>query len=156
MRTPAERLRPGPTRGAGWALIALLALLAGSCGGGQDAPLPPSPQVVEVKMREYAFDYDRSIGPGRTVFRVHNTGRRRHDLVLIPLPQDLPPIDVQLRSKTRRVVAPLGRVRPLRPDASGTFAADLAPGRYGMVSFVTDATGTTDADKGMNTEFRVR
>lgn len=141
----------------GWAIISLLGLIVSSCGGdGEDAPLPPPPRTVQVQMREYGFRYDRSIGPGRTVFRARNTGRLRHELVLIPLPKSFPPIGVQLRSKTRQVIAPLAHLQPVRPARSGTFAVDLAPGRYAMVSFVTNRDGMSDALKGMSSEFRVR
>ena len=107
-------------------------------------------------MREYGFGYDRSVRPGRTVFRVRNTGRLSHELVLIPLPKNFPPIDVQLRSKKRQVIAPIAHLQPVQPGRSGTFAVDLAPGRYAMVSFVTDRNGMSEALKGMNSEFRVR
>lgn len=155
-RTAAGTIAFGPPRGVGWAIVALVALVVSSCGGdSQDAALPPPPQVVNVQMREYAFAYDRPISPGRTVFRVHNSGRRTHELVLIPLPEDFPPLDEQFRSKTGRLIAPLGRVRPLKPGRSGTFAVDLTPGRYGMASLVDDSDGTSDARKGMTSEFRV-
>jgi hypothetical protein len=136
----------------------LLALLASSCGAEQaSAPLPPGPQVVDVQLRDYRFVYDRSsIAPGRTVFQVRNTGDRRHELGLIPLPENFPPLDAELRSKTSRAVALLARLQPIGPDTSGTFAVNLTPGRYGMVCFVTAPDGTPHALKGMNSEFRVR
>jgi hypothetical protein len=141
----------------GWAIISLLGLLLSSCGeNGEDAPLPPPPHAVQVQMREYGFRYDRSIGPGRTVFRVRNTGRLSHELVLIPLSKNFPPIDVQLRSKTRQLIAPFARLELVRAGRSGTFAVDLAPGRYAMVSFIKDRKGMSDALKGMTSEFRVR
>lgn len=154
--TPPGRIRCGPPRSALWAIVALVALVVSSCGGdSHEAALPPPPQVVKVQMGEYAFAYDRSIRPGRTVFRVHSSGRRTHELVLIPLAEDFPPLDKQFRSKTGRLIAPLGRVRPLKPGRSGSFAVDLAPGRYGMASLVDDSDGTSDARKGMTSEFRV-
>lgn len=138
-----------------WAVILLLGLILSSCGGGEDAPLPPPPKTVQVQMREYGFSYDRSIAPGRTVFRARNTGRLMHELVLIPLPKNFPPIDVQLRSNIRRTIAPLAHPQPVRAGGSDTFAVDLAPGRYAMVSFIKDRNGMPDALKGMTSEFRV-
>lgn len=156
-RTPHRRIRLRERRSAACAIVYVLALLTSSCGGGSaNAPLPPSPHVVAVHMREYAFGYDRSIAPGRTVFRVRNTGRLRHDLVLIPLPNDFPPIDVQLHSRTRRAIASVAHLPPVRPDRSGTFAVDLTPGRYAMVSFVAEGNRKSDALQGMSSEFRVR
>lgn len=140
-----------------WGVISVLGLLVSSCGGdGEGAPLPPPPQAVQVQMREYGYAYDRSIASGRTVFRVRNAGRLSHELVLIPLPKNFPPINVQLRSKTRQVIAPLAHLQPVQAGGSGTFAVNLAPGRYAMVCFLKDREGVSHARKGMSSEFRVR
>jgi len=138
-------------------LLCSLALLASSCGNDRaNDALPPPPQIVDVQLREYRFDYAGPIRPGRTVFRVRNTGRLKHELVLLPWPESLPPIDVQLHSKTRQLLAPLAHLKPMAPNSGGTFAVDLAPGRYAMVCFVNGPHGMPDALKGMSSEFRVR
>lgn len=153
--TPPRRHR-GVARGPLWALPTLT-LLAASCGGeDKEAPLPPPPRVVEVDMREYRFDYTPRIPRGRVVFRAHNRGRRAHEIVLVPVPENFPPIDKQLHSKTRRPVGKLAHLRPLRPGESDAFAVDLVPGRYAMVDFITARDGEINGLKGMNSEFRVR
>jgi hypothetical protein len=55
-------------------------------------------------MREYRFEYDPSLGAGRTVFQVHNDGREGHVFGLYLLPDDLPPIEEQLKGENRQVV----------------------------------------------------
>lgn len=147
-------------RRRGTAVVAgiALALLAGSCGGkGGNARLPSAPPTVNVAMREYRFDYDQSSVPrGRVVFRGRNIGHRTHAIVLVALPEGFPPINEQLHSKTRRGLATLAYLHPLRPGMSDSFAVELAPGRYAMISFVKGRDGVPDALKGMNSEFRVR
>jgi hypothetical protein len=117
--------------------------------------LPPPPERVHVDLREYRISYKPPSLGGRVVFRVRNTGRRKHDLVLVPLPEGLPPIQEQIRSNQRRAVGTLASVKVLLPGRSAVVAADLPPGRYGMVSLVEDSSGTSDAKKGMASEFRV-
>ncbi len=72
------------------------------------------------------------------------------------LPEDFPPIDKQLRSKTRRAAPTVAYHHPLGPGASDAIALDLTPGRYAMVCFIEGRDGTPHGLKGMNSEFRVR
>jgi hypothetical protein len=107
-------------------------------------------------MSDYAFQHPPDVAPGRVVFRISNAGSRTHSMVLVELPEDLPPIREQLRSDVRQPVDNLARL-PDRPAGSrDTFAVDLVPGRYGMVCFVADPDGVSHALKGMSSEFRVR
>lgn len=107
-------------------------------------------------MEEYRFKYDKNIPAGRVVFEVVNTGRVSHRLSLLPLADDLPPIDVQLRGAERRVIEPFAGVNALRPRTRGAFAVDLLPGvRYAMVCFLVDESDRqSHALKGMTSEFR--
>ena len=118
--------------------------------------MPPRPAVVPVVLREYRFDYEPPAAPGRVVFRVRNGGKLSHELLLLPLPEDFPPIREQVRGKTRRAVGTLAFLKPLRPRRSGVFAVDLKPGRYAMVCLIEGPRGETHAMKGMTSEFRVR
>lgn len=107
-------------------------------------------------MRDYRYDYDSAIPRGRVVFRAHNVGSHTHELVMEKLPEDFPPLDKQLHSKTRRPLPTLAYLHPLRPGESDAFATELTPGRYGILSFVRGRDGKVDALKGMNSEFRVK
>jgi len=106
-------------------------------------------------MREYHFDHPPQVPAGRVVFRVHNGGSVTHEAILVALPEDVPPIDQQLRSATRVGVDTIATLRNRAPGSNGTFAADLTTGRYAFVCFLMDPDGVSHALKGMASEFRV-
>ena len=144
---------PGAGVVAGLTALALL----GACQGSSDEPaLPPSPAVVTVTMREYRFEIDRTVPRGRVVFRLVNGGRLRHQPDLIPLAEELPPIDEQVRGQRRAVITPFAGVAGRDPGEVGTFAVDLEPGqRYAFVCFARDPDdGQSHALQGMTSEFR--
>lgn len=119
------------------------------------AALPSAPPIVTVVMTDFSLAYMPRVPAGRVVFHARNVGKVRHNLVLLPLPDDLPPFDEQLRGKERRIADPFGALRPVRPGESREFAIDLEPGRrYGIFCSVVDAEGKSHAVKGMNSEFR--
>lgn len=144
----------GRCRRVPWLWVALAILAA--CGKGADPVLPVPPPVVAVEMTEYRFDYEGPIPSGRVVFRVHNAGRVEHRLSILPLGEDFPPIDEQLRGTKRRAVSPYAGVPNRRPGERGTFAVDLVAGRrYAMICLVVDTPdGQSHALKGMTSEFR--
>lgn len=158
--TEAPRATIGQHASGGllWSGLVLLALLGG-CTGGRDQPryLPRGPAVVNVVEQDHGYSLDRSdIPAGRTLFRVENRSGLFHDLSLVALPEDMPPIDQQLRSGDRRAVAALAGLPSRGPGSSDAFAVDLAPGRYGLVCFEMDGTGEAHALLGQVVEFRVR
>jgi hypothetical protein len=107
-------------------------------------------------MTEYRFDHLPEAPAGRVVIRAHNAGSLPHSMVLVQLDEDLPPLDQQLHSDTRRAVPTLAQVPAHPPGSSDTLAVDLTPGRYGFVCFVKDPDGVPHSLKGMSSEFRVR
>lgn len=122
---------------------------------GQPERLPAGPQVVEVDLAEYRFEYDPAIAAGRVLFRVTNTGSVAHSLTVLPLGEDIPPIDQQLRGGERRAITPFAGVGARRPGTSTTFAVNLEPGaRYAFVCFLVDAQGKAHSLRGMSSEFR--
>lgn len=134
------------------------ALLLASCQSSAPDPvaaLPPGPQQVEVEMSEYSFSYNTGITSGRVLFRVRNTGSVVHSLQMLPLSEDIPPIDQQVRGDQRLAVRPFAGVDALDPGTSTTFAVDLAPGvRYALLCFRADGDGTSHLLRGMTSEFR--
>lgn len=136
----------------------VLAAVAGGCGGsGRDgAPLPAGPAVVTVTMREYHFDHPTPVPSGRVEFRFVNEGRRVHQPDMIPLSEDLPPIDEQLRGEERAAVTQFAGIPPRNPGEVGTYAVDLVPGqRYAIICFARDPDDDeSHALQGMSTEFR--
>lgn len=159
-RTPnvapsAERARP-VARARWLCVLVVVALVATSCQSRHKASLPRPPAAVNVSLREYGIKFNPPASAGRAVFRVRNGGSKKHELVLVPLPEGLPAIQEQVRLKVRRAVGTLALVKPLRPGGTAVLAVDLAPGRYGMVGLLEDSKGVSDAKKGMAAEFRVR
>lgn len=144
-------------RAARWAVAGVLLLAVPACGAdpAPTRPLPPGPETVDVTMREYHFDLPDILPRGRVVFRARNAGRVPHDLALVLLGEDVPPIAEELRNERGRLVRTLASMPPRAPGATGTFAVDLAPGRYAVICFVADQDGAQHARKGMASEFRV-
>lgn len=106
-------------------------------------------------MQDYAFEFDAPQQAGRVVFELTNDGDELHDVNLLPLPEDTPPIDEQLHGDQRRQVRNFAEVQPLQPGETGTFAVDLEPGRrYALICFQTDDGDRPHALQGMNAEFR--
>lgn len=136
-------------------VAALTAVLFGlslvACGG-----YPTRPGVAAVTMVDYRFAAPAQVPVGRVVFDVVNHGQHPHELVLVPLPQDFPPLNQQLHSNTRRALPTIAVLPALQPGGSGTFAVDLAAGRYGIISFAQGSDGTIDALRGMNAEIHAQ
>lgn len=157
----ARSATPGtaPARAREWRRVVAAAVVVGvasACTPSIRREAPAGAPVVDVGMDEYAFSMDGGdLRAGRVVFRARNLGRLDHEFVLTELPADLPPLAEQLQSDKRRPVSNVARVALRRPGTTGTFAADLAPGRYGVMCFVRDPDGNTHAVKGMALEFRV-
>jgi len=106
-------------------------------------------------MDEYRFDHG-PIPRGRVVFHVVNRGHVAHRMSVVPLPEDLPPIEVQLHGDDRRALSTLAAVPDTQPGDSAEVAVDLGPGRYALICFITDPDGQSHALKGMASEFRIR
>lgn len=137
--------------------VFVLGILSACQVPAQSAPFVAreGPPVVVVTMVEYRFEHLERIPAGRVVFEVRNGGQERHKLAMLPLSEDLPPLDAQLRGTERRFIPPFAGVPPREPDKTGTFAVDLIAGRrYGFVCFLTDPAGEVHARKGMSSEFR--
>lgn len=140
------------------AAIAAMAGATAGCGGStarQGAPLPEPTPVVPVTMSEYRFKLAPSVPSGRVVFRMRNAGRLAHRVTLVPVPEDMAPIDVQLRGAERRFLEPFAGMPERRPGMTSSFAVDLEPGRrYAFVCFTVDRDNRSHAQKGMAAEFR--
>lgn len=106
-------------------------------------------------MKDNRFVFDRALPAGRVVFKVTNDDHLPHRLTVLPLADDLPPLDAQLHGDTRRAAAPFAGLPSQAPGSSDSFAVDLQPGgRYGFICFLQDADGISHALKGMNADLR--
>ena len=141
---------------------ALRSLLAAAVLGGvacSSSQVPDGsgagPPVVVVTMREYRYQHPQVIPSGRVVFRFVNDGVLEHQTDLMPLAEDFPPIDQQIRGGNRRVVTPFAGFLPRKPGEIGTFDVDLGAGRrYALVCFARAPDDESHALKGMTSEFR--
>lgn len=108
-------------------------------------------------MYEYRFDHRQTIPTGRAIFRVANAGTVGHELLLVRLPEGLAgTLDEQLRSSHRRPVETVAMLPVDGPGQRTTFAADLAPGHYGLICYLRGDDDVTHALKGMNSDLYVR
>jgi len=91
------------------------------------------------------------------VFLVTNGGKVVHSLTLIPIDDDVPPINEQLHGGDRRSATPEAQTRTMYPGRAEAIAIDVVPGqRYALLCFLHDpGDPVTHALKGMNSEFRV-
>lgn len=141
------------------ACAAIIGLTAGTgCSPAPVGGLPPSPPFVGISMREYAFEFRSPLPEGRVYFRVQNSGAVEHQLRLVRIPREMPPLAEQLSnpSSPRRVVETLTILPALGPGARTVFAADLQPGRYGFICFLEEPGGApSHALRGMNADFDV-
>jgi hypothetical protein len=109
---------------------------------------------VTVVQREYRFEVASMLPEGRVVIDLQNMGTLPHQLALVRLPPDVPPLAQQLRGGERRAISNIAlMLRP--PGSTRTFALDLTRGRYGMLCFLPAADGESHALKGMIAEFEV-
>ncbi|MGH9153376.1 MAG: hypothetical protein ACRD03_13480, partial [Acidimicrobiales bacterium] len=147
-----------PVRGgAGWRALAAVVVVGSGCAPGieRESELPASPPEVVVTLTEYRFELSQDVPAGRVVFRLRNAGEAPHRPALLPLGEELPPLEQQLRGQERSIVNPYAGTRTRVPGATGSFAVDLVPGtRYGLICFLRDEDGSSHALKGMHHEFR--
>lgn len=153
MRTYAHSLRVAR-------LVLAFALLTGTGGGAcrRSVPgaLPLPPAVVNITMREFSLDRDRPIPAGRVLFRARNLGRVDHQLYLVVVDEQSPPVAETFRARAREVLSPLAYLPAVPPGGTATFAHDLPVGRYALICLLQDDEGESHAAKGMNLEFRAR
>lgn len=147
----------------GVAALALAATGMTACTSSEPVarpPAPDSPPEIVVTMKEYGFEFDskfQGLPAGRVVFRMLNKGSERHTPSLIPLDDDVPPIDEQVRGTERRLVKPFAGVNDRSPGASGTFAVDLVPGqRYAFICYAYTPDNVAHSQKGMTWEGRAQ
>lgn len=136
-------------------LLATAALLlsAAACGSSSQA-LPAGPRIVDVGMREYAFDYTPPTRGGRVVFNIRNAGEVQHEVDFLQLPDEVQSIDAQLKGSVRRVLPTVASL--IRdPGTAGSLALDLPRGRYALVCFIRDPDKVIHGVKGMNAQFEI-
>ncbi|HEX6536454.1 MAG TPA: hypothetical protein VF041_17820 [Gemmatimonadaceae bacterium] len=114
---------------------------------------------VALTLRNYAIDMSGTPAPGWRVFRVENQGPDEHDVELFRMEPGSTMADVDAwfhhsRSGNRRA-RPMGGMVGLERGHHGWFGADLAPGDYVLVCWITDERVPHYRGHGMLTRFHV-
>lgn len=152
---PRSDLRRGLVGSAALALVLVVSSVSCVIGSSQ-AGWPRRPATLSVGMEDFAFALDRSAVPaGRIVFDVTNQGQEPHQLILLRLPEDGPPLARMLEGPGRTGLPPAAVLPPQRPGATRRAAYDLAPGRYGLICVLRGEDGEAHTSKGMHAEFQV-
>src|SRR5438128_511285 len=101
--------------------LAVLAVLAGSCGG-KSTPAPPRTEAnrVDVTEVEYRIDMPGSLPAGSTTFAVTNNGAHEHNF------------EVQGMGLDRKLDRNLG------PGETGSLTVDLGAGSYDVFCPIDD------------------
>lgn len=139
-------------------LAALAALgfgLSGCVAPWSQAAVPVTPEVVEVRLDEFdiAVDHD-VVDPGRVVFGVRNIGDIDHELTLVALPDDVRGVAEWLETVGGTI--PIYSTKNRAPGEGVTFAADLAPGKYGLLCVLQESVDhVSHHDQGMVADLRV-
>ena len=128
------------------------------------APVSAGTNVIDLKLQEYAFVYDKDAASGGNVaFQAQNVGTQEHEMLLVKVDESLSTSDLLDTLSNEDGSGPppfedFGFLGFLEPGESATaaLAHPLAPGKYVFLCFVPDAAdGTPHAFKGMVSDFIV-
>lgn len=132
--------------------------LAAACtplAGPGVARTPSPPEVVEIDMRDHAYQFENPrLQAGRVVFRVTNHGGTDHDLILTHLPDGTHSVSEWLDGGEGGF-QPIYIMAERSPGKTGVFAVDLPAGKYGLLCSVEDPDGTPHYRRGMVAELRI-
>ena len=106
------------------------------------APAAEPRADISLTLRDYAIEMSGTTAPGRRVFRVENQGPGEHDVELFRMEAGATMADLDAwfhhpRSGNRRA-RPLGGMVGIERGHHGWFTADLAPGDYVLLCWITD------------------
>ena len=146
-----------------WLLILLSALLVlgAACGGGDDegedsdaasragaeGESPDGDETegdtgggLTIEAVDFAFKVPASVPAGETEITFENTGEEKHELFMVGLSEDAPPLEKLIsmpQEEAQKFFAgPPTVIPPIDPGATETATADLQPGNYAMVCLV--------------------
>jgi len=114
----------------------------------KDKLLPLRPDgfpVVDVKMTEYAFEFDKGRVARDMVLKLVNAGRTAHEFVLF---------QIMPAGFEHSVARGAWHFEPGK--TTDVVLAGLEPGEYAMVCCLRDTDDKAHCDKGMRTEFKLK
>jgi hypothetical protein len=155
--------------------IALSSLLVAACGGdgedlaqssiatpttgGDEEFFLPDGTVV-VRAGDPTFQAPLTLPEGPTSFTVNNEGRFAHQMLLVKIDDEDPPLFEIAELPPKRIletVEQIGIIERVKSRELSTerIEAELVPSRYGLLCLFKTSTGDTHAALGMNTEIIV-
>lgn len=138
-------------------MLGIAMLQTGCTADHSGEPLPPSGPVVEALIAGHELELERSMPAGRVVVRLTNAGDERHQLTVLRLAEDSPPIEEQLEPGDYEPPEVVARVAELKPGETGMVAVELTAGeRYALVDLSESTDARLHARLGVATEFRAR
>ncbi len=110
---------------------------------GTGAPGAESRADIEVKLKDYDFDFAPGLTPGRHMIKVENTGTQTHEIVIAKLnPGKTAKNLIDWEFGGRKGEAPgsyLNGLAPMQQGETARFEVNLDPGEYALICFVSDA-----------------
>lgn len=114
---------------------------------------------AEMVLDDYSFTFSAPIEAGRRTIRVRNAAAQPHEVVIVRLAPNAKVTDLLAWLREQKGPppgAPIGGTTFIAHDEENYVTADFAPGRYGLICFVPDASdGQPHIAHGMVSEFEV-
>jgi hypothetical protein len=137
------------------AMVAATVAMVACSPGGSPGRLPPSAPTVQVEIDDTDVRHPKPVPAGRVVFRIRNRGQEPHQLTLLQLSEDSPPIEQRLDQEGGPAPAYVAQVPGTAPGGTGMFAAELKEGRrYALVDLSRASDGTLRGRRGVASEFQ--
>jgi hypothetical protein len=128
--------------------------------GASTTYLPETAPDVHLELSEYAFKLSKPLTAGKHTIHVMNTGAQEHEAVIMKLAPGKTMKDADAWFESGMKGPPPIESSPgmagLGKGRTGSFATNLAPGRYGLICYIPDAKdGKPHSMHGMVQEFTV-
>lgn len=104
---------------------------SGESGGGE----------LTISAVDFAFELPSTATAGKTDIVFENNGKEPHELVMVGLSEDAPPINELIELPEKKAEEfftgqPISSEGPIGPGETKDISAELEPGTYGLVCFV--------------------
>lgn len=104
---------------------------SGDSGGGE----------LTISAVDFAFELPSTATAGKTDIVFENNGKEPHELVMVGLSEDAPPVNELIELPEKKAEEfftgqPISSEGPIGPGETKDISAELEPGTYGLVCFV--------------------
>ena len=106
-----------------------------------DAPSESGGGELTISAVDFAFELPSTATAGKTDIVFENNGQEPHELVMVSLSEDAPPINELIELPEKKAEEfftgePISSHGPIKPGETTDISATLEPGNYGLVCFV--------------------